>query len=229
MRKVGTVTSLLTGKISSITEGVTSGIDKHPVDTRHWVNFLGLVGDEQADKRYHGGVEKALHAYVNEHYERWIAKLGDAPMFHRVGAFGENLSTQGLDENSVCLGDVYQIGECLVQVSQGRMPCWKLNIRFGRPDMSLLLQETLWTGWYFRILREGNIGAGDDIYLCERPFPEWPISKVTGLIFTGCLEQEKLKSLLNAPLVDSWRKLVERRLSTGKLEDWSYRLYGEPR
>ncbi|CCN73511.1 MOSC domain-containing protein [Vibrio nigripulchritudo] len=229
MRKVGTVTSLLTGKVSSITEGVTSGIDKYPVDTRHWVNLLGLVGDEQADKRYHGGVEKALHAYASEHYERWIAKLGDTPMFHRVGAFGENLSTQGLDEDSVCLGDIYQIGECLVQVSQGRMPCWKLNIRFGRPDMSILLQETLWTGWYFRILREGNIGAGDDIYLCERPFPEWPISIVTGLIFTGCLEQEKLKLLLNAPLVDSWRKLVECRLSTGKLEDWSYRLYGEPR
>ncbi|CCO48931.1 putative Molybdenum cofactor sulfurase/Pyruvate kinase [Vibrio nigripulchritudo SOn1] len=229
MRKVGTVTSLLTGKVSSITEGVTSGIDKHPVDTRHWVNLLGLVGDEQADKRYHGGVEKALHAYASEHYDRWIAKLGDTPMFHRVGAFGENLSTQGLDEDSVCLGDIYQIGECLVQVSQGRMPCWKLNIRFGRLDMSLLLQETLWTGWYFRILREGNIGAGDDIYLCERSFPEWPLSRVIGLIFTGCLEEEKLKLLLNAPLVDSWRKLVERRLSTGKLEDWSYRLYGEPR
>ncbi|CCN83493.1 putative Molybdenum cofactor sulfurase/Pyruvate kinase [Vibrio nigripulchritudo SFn27] len=229
MRKVGTVTSLLTGKVSSITEGVTSGIDKHPVDTRHWVNLLGLVGDEQADKRYHGGVEKALHAYASEHYERWVAKLGDAPRFHQIGAFGENLSTQGLDEDTICLGDIYQIGECLVEVSQGRMPCWKLNVRFDRPDMSLLLQETLWTGWYFRILREGHIEAGDDIYLTERPFPEWPLSKVTGLIFTGCMEEEALQSLLNAPLVNSWRKLVERRLATGELEDWSYRLYGEPR
>lgn len=229
MRKVGTVTSLLMGKVSTIAEGVSSGIDKHPSEGRYWVNELGIKGDEQADKRYHGGVEKALHAYASEHYERWVAKLGDAPRFHQIGAFGENLSTQGLDEDTICLGDIYQIGECLVEVSQGRMPCWKLNVRFGRPDMSLLLQETLWTGWYFRILREGHIGAGDDIYLMERPFPEWPLTKVTGLIFTGCMEEEALQSLLNAPLVDSWRKLVERRLATGELEDWSYRLYGEPR
>ncbi|MDP2575499.1 MOSC domain-containing protein [Vibrio penaeicida] len=229
MRKVGTVTSLLMGKVSTIAEGVSSGIDKHPVEGRYWVNELGIEGDEQADKRYHGGVEKALHAYASEHYERWVAKLGDAPRFHQIGAFGENLSTQGLDEDTICLGDIYQIGECLVEVSQGRMPCWKLNVRFDRPDMSLLLQETLWTGWYFRILRGGHIGAGDDIYLMERPFPEWPLSKVTGLIFTGCMEEEALQSLLNAPLVDSWRKLVERRLATGELEDWGYRLYGEPR
>ncbi len=229
MRKVGTVTSLLMGKVSSIAEGVSSGIDKHPVEGRYWVNELGIKGDEQADKRYHGGVEKALHAYASEHYERWIAKLGDAPRFHQIGAFGENLSTQGLDEYTICLGDIYQIGECLVEVSQGRMPCWKLNVRFDRPDMSLLLQETLWTGWYFRILREGHIEAGDDIYLTERPFPEWPLSKVTGLIFTGCMEEQTLQLLLNAPLVNSWRKLVERRLATRELEDWSYRLYGEPR
>ena len=229
MRKVGTVTSLLMGKVSSIAEGVSSGIDKHPVEGHYWVNELGIEGDEQADKRYHGGVEKALHAYASEHYERWVAKLGDAPRFHQIGAFGENLSTKGLDEDTICLGDIYQIGECLVEVSQGRMPCWKLNVRFDRPDMSLLLQETLWTGWYFRILREGHIEAGDDIYLMERPFPEWPLSKVTGLIFTGCMEEEALQSLLNAPLVNSWRKLVERRLATGELEDWSYRLYGEPK
>ncbi|WP_104401861.1 MOSC domain-containing protein [Vibrio penaeicida] len=229
MRKVGTVTSLLMGKVSSIAEGVSSGIDKHPVEGRYWVNELGIEGDEQADKRYHGGVEKALHAYASEHYERWVAKLGDAPRFHQIGAFGENLSTKGLDEDTICLGDIYQIGECLVEVSQGRMPCWKLNVRFDRPDMSLLLQETLWTGCYFRILREGHIEAGDDIYLTERPFPEWPLSKVTGLIFTGCMEEQTLQSLLNAPLVDSWRKLVERRLSTGKLEDWRYRLYGAPK
>ncbi|MEG3696872.1 MOSC domain-containing protein, partial [Vibrio coralliirubri] len=114
----------------------------------------------------------------------------------------------------------------LLEVSQGRMPCWKLNVRFDQNDMARRLQDTLRTGWYFRVLEEGDIGAGDEITLCERPYPDWSLARIMGAVFTGSLDREELSQMAELPLVESWGNLVERRLETGEVEDWEMRLVG---
>jgi len=114
-----------------------------------------------------------LHIYPSEHYPIWREEIGDKKVFQSVGAFGENLSSVGLTEETVCINDIYKIGSTLVQVSQGRMPCWKLNERCQHEEMAKQLQDRLRTGWYFRILESGTIGAGDDVILCQRPYPDW--------------------------------------------------------
>lgn len=226
MKKVGHVRAVLTGKAQPYARGSVSAIDKHIVTERQNVTELGFDNDEQGDPRFHGGVEKALHIYPSEHYPLWVEALGDKSVFQSVGAFGENLSSVGLSEATVCVEDIYKIGTTLVQVSQGRMPCWKLNERCQYPEMAKQLQDTLRTGWYFRVLETGTIGAGDDIILCERPYPDWTLARVMGLIFTGCLDKQKLTELSKIPLVNSWQALVQKRLMTGELENWSFRLYG---
>ena len=118
------------------------------------------------------------------------------------------------------------IGTTLLEGSQGRMPCWKLNVRFNQNNMAQMLQDTLKTGWYFRVLEGGDIGQGDDIILCERPYPNWSIARIMAAVFSGCLDPALLRQLQGLPLVESWSKLVDNRLTTQQLEDWSPRLFG---
>ncbi len=99
-------------------------------------------------------------------------------------------------------------------------------MHFEQNDMARRLQDTLRTGWYFRVLEEGDIGAGDEIILCERPYPDWSLARIMGAVFTGCLDKTELSQLAELPLVESWGKLVERRLETGEVEDWEMRLVG---
>ena len=226
MSVIGQVEAVLVGKAVPYARGADSAIDKHGVTGPQQVSFVGLVDDEQGDKRIHGGVEKALHIYPREHYAAWQRELGEKPVFEKAGAFGENISASGVTEHTVCLHDKVRIGTTLLEVSQARLPCWKLNIRFDQPDMALKLQETLRTGWYFRVLEVGVIAQGDAIELVERPYPEWPLSRILEVIFSGSLDEAALRPLLSLPLVDSWRKVVERRLDNQQLEDWEPRLFG---
>ncbi|BAJ03161.1 MOSC domain-containing protein [Shewanella violacea] len=226
MKKIGMVNAVLVGKIVPFAKGSQSAINKKLTTDRQQASRLGFIHDEQGDRRFHGGVEKALHCYASEHYPEWRKELGEKPIFQALGAFGENISSIGLNEDTICLKDKIRIGTTLLEVSQGRMPCWKLNIRFEQHDMAQRLQNTLRTGWYFRVLDEGYIGEGDEIILCDRPYPDWPLSRIMKLIFEGCLDEQALQQVLNLPLVDSWRKLVENRLEKHLVEDWSSRLYG---
>ncbi|NOH71748.1 MOSC domain-containing protein [Vibrio pectenicida] len=226
MKSSGKVKSVLTGKAVSFAHGSKSAIDKKAVGGRQSVSFLGLNGDEQGDLRFHGGVEKALHIYPTEHYNQWVEELGERDIFRHIGAFGENISSVGVTEEDICLGDKVRIGSTLLEVSQGRMPCWKLNVRFDQKDMAKRLQDSLRTGWYFRVLQEGDIGQGDDIILCDRPYPEWSLARIMSVIFEGCLETSELQKLAQLPLVESWKKLVDRRISDGVVEDWSPRIEG---
>src|SRR5690606_16433169 len=113
-----------------------SAIDKRPLEGAVRIDELGVAGDEQGDTRVHGGVDKAVHHYPFEHYATWRAELGELPALASPGAFGENISTRGLDEATVCLGDRFALGTAVLEVSQGRQPCWKLNDRFGVKDMA---------------------------------------------------------------------------------------------
>ncbi|MGU3812144.1 MOSC domain-containing protein [Vibrio diabolicus] len=224
MKKIGVVKAVLAGKTVPYAHGAQSAINKQVLPERQHATELGFISDEQGDPRFHGGIQKALHIYPSEHYPIWQQQLGERTIFQSAGGFGENISSEGVTESTICLKDKIRIGSTLLEVSQGRMPCWKLNVRFDQHDMSRRLQDTLRTGWYFRVLEEGDIGAGDEIILCERPYPEWPLARIMGAVFTGCLDREELTKLSELPLVESWGKLVERRLETGEVEDWEMRL-----
>ncbi|MCS0435661.1 MOSC domain-containing protein [Vibrio diabolicus] len=229
MKKIGVVKAVLAGKTVPYAHGAQSAINKQVLPERQHATELGFISDEQGDPRFHGGIQKALHIYPSEHYPIWQQELGERTIFQSAGGFGENISSEGVTESTVCLKDKIRIGSTLLEVSQGRMPCWKLNVRFDQHDMARRLQDTLRTGWYFRVLEEGDIGAGDKIILCERPYPEWPLARIMGAVFTGCLDREELTKLSELPLVESWGKLVERRLETGEVEDWEMRLVGPTR
>ncbi|ELC9521749.1 MOSC domain-containing protein [Vibrio alginolyticus] len=226
MKKIGVVKAVLAGKTVPYAHGAQSAINKQVQPERQHATELGFISDEQGDPRFHGGIQKALHIYPSEHYPIWQQELGERTIFQSAGGFGENISSEGVTESTICLKDKILIGSTLLEVSQGRMPCWKLNVRFDQHDMARRLQDTLRTGWYFRVLEEGDIGAGDEIILCERPYPEWPLARIMGAVFTGCLDRKELTKLSELPLVESWGKLVERRLETGEVEDWEMRLIG---
>lgn len=210
-----------------------SAINKFPQTGPVYANEHGLQGDEQGDKRVHGGPDKAIHHYPQEHYPAWQSQL-DTPQAARVlalpGAFGENLCSSGMTEAQMCWGDQVRIGSALLELAQSRQPCWKLNQRFAQPDMALRVQHTGRTGWYWRVLTPGFIRAGDAVYLLQRPYPEWPLSRVIALLYQHSgysgLEVEALRDLARLPLPPSWQRIVQRRLEHGQIEDWSARLYG---
>jgi MOSC domain-containing protein YiiM len=142
-------------------EPVATGIFKSPVPGRVLMRTLNLDGDRQADLSVHGGQDKAVYAYPSEHYPFWKTQLPGVEL--PWGSFGENLTTSGLDETAVSIGDRFAIGGAEVVVTQPRLPCFKLNLKFGRDDMVKRFLASHFTGFYFRVLREGEVGAGDEI------------------------------------------------------------------
>ena len=221
------VDALLTGKAVPYTRpGSRSAIAKSLREGPVRIGPLGLEGDEQGDTRVHGGVEKAVHHYPFDHYAAWRAELGDLPVLASPGAFGENISSIGLDENSVCLGDRYALGSAVLEVSQGRQPCWKLNDRFGVRDMARRVQDSGRTGWYYRVIQPGSARSGDMMALLERPCPDWPLRRLTRLLAERVLEPDQLREALALPLVASWRTVLERRLASRQVEDWGRRIDG---
>lgn len=149
------------------------------------VGPLGLSGDEQGDPSVHGGPDKAIHHYPHDHYAHWVEFLGPHPLLAGEGAFGENLSTAGLVEDAVCIGDHYRLGTALIAVSQGRQPCWKLDHRFGRKGVLGEVVRSGRSGWYYRVVEDGVVAAGDGLALVERPLPEWNVARVFMLLVAG--------------------------------------------
>lgn len=145
-----------------------TGIFKSPVTHRVAVSAMGLEGDVQADRRVHGGLEKAVYHYPAENYPLFQAALPHLRDAFVPGSLGENLSSHGLDETGVHIGDIYRIGSALLQVSQPRRPCWKVNHKFGNAHVAALLMAEGVSGWYYRVLEEGELGIGDAITLQER-------------------------------------------------------------
>lgn len=206
--------------------GEPSAIDKQPVTTALWLDRHGLAGDEQGDPRHHGGAEKALHHYAADHYAVWRQELPQLPAARlQVGAFGENVSTLGLTETNVCVGDVFGLGDARIQVSQARQPCWKLNLRFGPPDMATRVQRSGRTGWYYRVLEAGMVRPDDTLTLIERPCPDWPLARILHHFFVAPLDRATLRAIAALDTLSlSWRELAARRLATGQVESWHGRL-----
>ncbi|MCP4602985.1 MAG: MOSC domain-containing protein [Proteobacteria bacterium] len=203
-----------------------SAIDKRSVSGPIFVSKTGFKGDEQGDTRHHGGEEMAIHHYPLDHYDAWLNEYPElAESLAEPGAFGENISTLGMTEETVCIGDVYRVGKAVLQVSQGRQPCWKLNKRFGLPDMARLLQKTGRSGWYYRVFEPGFIATEDELCLEERPNPDWPLRQILHILYVDRLNTDALKKIVNLnELSDSWRQIAARRLKTHVVEDWTSRL-----
>ncbi|WP_260924781.1 MOSC domain-containing protein [Novosphingobium sp. 9] len=178
--------SLATGKVRPFRNAdEPSAIAKVPVTGAVRVTFLGLEGDEQADLSVHGGHDKAIHHYPHDHYAFWREAIGDHGHLAMPGAFGENVSTTGLTEGEVCIGDRWRLGSALVEVSQGRQPCWKLDHRFDGARVNAAMIRTRRPGWYYRVIEEGEAVAGEPMTLVARPCPDWSVARVFGLLIAG--------------------------------------------
>lgn len=170
----------------------------------------GFQGDQVASVRVHGGPEKAALLYSISHYPKWRQELG---LLMEPGGFGENLGIAGLDENNVCIGDSYRIGEAEVQVSQPRGPCATLARRWGRPDLVKIVRENHRSGWYIRILREGIVAPGDNVELLGRPNPDWTVARTSHVNYSRDRDLSDLRELVDLPeLSNNWRSDLQKKL-----------------
>lgn len=203
------VNALLTGKAVPFARGEKSAIAKNPVVGPVRIGFLGLESDEQADPRYHGGPGKAVHHQPFENAFFWQALKPDLAMLRTPGAFGENISTGGLVEDDVSIGDQFRLGAALLEISQGRQPCWKQGERLGWPQLPALMVRERRSGWYYRVIEEGQAEAGDLLSLVARPHPEWTVRRVFGLLIAGDHKRDPaaLKALAALERLDAgWRQ-----------------------
>ncbi len=228
------VTSIQVGQPRTVTSGGepgsqnhvwTTGFFKNQTTVSLWLGRLNLEGDGQADLENHGGPDKAVNVYPAEHYPYWAQTIGLANL--PPGGFGENFSIEGLLESDVCIGDVFEIGESLVQVSQPRQPCWKLARRWQISDLALRVQETGRTGWYFRVLREGRVQAGTKLILVERHHPNWTVSAANEVMHHRTTDRKAAQMLADCvDLSSRWRDKLKRRALTGVPESTASRLEG---
>lgn len=220
--------ALLTGRARPLPDSdALSGIAKRPVDRPLMLGETGFFGDEQADLRVHGGVEKAVHHYPFDHYATWQSELGDLLPLGAPGGFGENLSTAAMTEQTVAVGDIFRLGGALLQVSQGRQPCWKLNHRFGVADMSRRVQQSGRTGWYYRVLQSGTVSPDDALERIDRIAPDWTLHRLWHALYVDRMNLAELRGIAALDvLAEGWRKYAVRRLESRRVEDWSKRLDG---
>jgi MOSC domain-containing protein YiiM len=220
--------SLRIGAVAPLgARGVPSGIAKSAVVGPLALSLTGFRGDEQGDTVRHGGPEKAVHHYPFEHYAAWARDLGAHPLLTSPGGFGENISTAGPTEDTVAIGDVFALGTAIVEVSQGRQPCWKLNERFGRAEMARMVQSTGRTGWYYRVLQPGTVAPADRLILLDRTAPEWTLTRIWRAFYVDTLNREELAGIaVLKPLAAGWQAHAARRLENNRVEDWTRRLTG---
>lgn len=203
------ILAVLTGRVAAFHAEGDSAIAKQPVTGPVAVGALGLAGDEQADLVHHGGRDKAIHHYPHDHYPLWAKAIGAHPLLACYGAFGENIATEGVTESEVCIGDRFRLGTALVEVSQGRQPCWKLDHRFGNKAMLAGVVKTRRSGWYYRVIESGAVSAGDAFELVARPLHEWTVARVFGLLIGGEGKRDPaaVRALAGLDvLAEPWRK-----------------------
>ncbi|HWT00718.1 MAG TPA: MOSC domain-containing protein [Pyrinomonadaceae bacterium] len=192
-------------------QSVSTGIFKEPVAGRVALRTLNLDGDRQADLTVHGGPSKAVYAYPSEHYEFWRAELPEMGL--PWGMFGENFTTEGLNESSVNIGDSFRVGSAEVTVTEPRMPCYKLGIKFGRPDILKRFLASGRTGFYFSVRREGEVEAGDSIELLARDEHNVTVADITRLYARDRDDVETMRRAVEVEaLPDGWRDYFRERL-----------------
>src|SRR5712691_1169593 len=192
-------------------EPVATGIFKEPVQGPVMLRALNLDGDRQADLSVHGGASKAVYAYPYEHYESWKEELPDMKLPY--GMFGENFTTEGLMEGAVNVGDRFRVGGAELMVTEPRMPCYKLGIKFGRTDIIKRFLQSRRTGFYFAVLKEGQVKAGDAIELLERDGNDIAVADITRLYAFEKDDLETLRRVVKLEaLSESWREYFRKRI-----------------
>jgi MOSC domain-containing protein YiiM len=188
---------------------VLTSIFKNPVPGRVAVRGHNLQGDRQSDLRVHGGPYKAVYAYASEHYPYWAAELEDTEL--PWGAFGENLTLAGLTEEEACIGDQFRMGSAVLEITQPRMPCFKLNLRFDRSDMVKRFWRSGFSGIYFGVVEEGELGAGDNVELLDRQKDGIRVADVVRLYKGEIYDDTLFARMLRSPLRGSWKKEISER------------------
>jgi MOSC domain-containing protein YiiM len=189
---------------------VTTGIFKEPVSARVMVRSLNLDGDGQADLTVHGGLEKAVYVYPFEHYDYWRSELPDTEL--TLGNFGENFTTTGLREAELNIGDRFRVGDVHLMVTQPRLPCYKLGIRFGRSDMVKRFLDSRRTGFYFSVLQAGEVGTGDTLELLSRDENNITVADITQLFTREQNDPELLhRAAQLAALPANWRDYFQQQ------------------
>ncbi|KVX02561.1 MOSC domain-containing protein [Shewanella frigidimarina] len=224
-RLVKSISGLYLGDQVQMHNGVASCINQKHAAKQLTVQFDQVIGNREADPKHHGGLDRVLHHFPREHYgqyRRWdlMSTFCDAP------SMGENISTVGLNEAQVNIGDIVQIGDVTLQVTQPRSPCFKLNLQFGHPKFALAMQESRMCGWFYRVLSEGDIRPSDSIFLLERK-SDISVAKAMQIYFLAEFDAEQYQTLLGCEgLAQSWVNSLQRRLDLQSIEDWAMRLYG---
>jgi MOSC domain-containing protein YiiM len=205
------IIGLYSGKLTNIGEKRSpTGINKQSM-SQVSVDELGIIGDIQVDKRYHGGPEKALHQYALSSYEKIVKRY---PLLHKQvnpGMIGENLSTTDMNEHNVCIGDIYKVGGAILQVSSPRIPCWKIDAKFKQPDLHQFISQHRLNGWYYRVLQAGDITLRDVFVLQQRPNTGITIDALLKVIHDEA-EQQLAELVINAIGLDpEWHKRLQKK------------------
>lgn len=193
------VEAICTGNARPFNGAETSAIAKYPREGVVQVLKDGFAPDEQADRRVHGGPEMAVHLYPLDHHDFWRERFGPIDLLDQPGAFGSNLAVRGLTEDMVHIGDRFRLGSALLEISQPRQPCWKIEHRFaGVTDSRGMVAQIVKTGrggWYFRVIEEGEAKAGDALTLAETGHEEWPVAKTFQSLIAGKATRSELEEL----------------------------------
>ncbi len=209
-----TLLSVQTGKVVPLgPDAVPSGIVKLPRSDRVAVTSLGLEGDEIADLSVHGGPDKAVYGYAASRYPAWAGEFPNLATSFRGGAMGENLTVAGLDETDLCVGDVHAIGTALLQACQPRQPCFKFALRHENVLLPRAMVKSGFSGWYYRVIRPGTLGAGDAVILHDRPHPDFAFSRLIQIVYHGEASRDELVQMTNMQgLARQWRVRARERL-----------------
>ena len=192
---IWTIEAVCTGTARPFNGAELSAFAKRPREGAVQVLADGLAPDEQADRSVHGGPEMALHLYPLDHHAFWRETIGDTPLLGEPGAFGSNLAVSGITEEMVHIGDRFRLGTALIEVSQPRQPCWKIEHRFGHKGMVATIIRTGRCGWYFRVIETGEVAAGDSLQRIATGAENWSVARVFGALVAGQASAGELAEL----------------------------------
>ncbi|WP_261388954.1 MOSC domain-containing protein [Qipengyuania aquimaris] len=211
------VFAICTGLPKPFNGAEMSAIDKRPVEGPVTIRSFGIEGDMVADTKHHGGPDMAVHLYPHDHYAEWDAWLGGHDLLSAPAAFGENLMVDGLAEDGVHIGDCFRLGEALLEISQPRQPCWKIEHRFGRKGMVARIVKQHNCGWYFRVLEEGSAKAGDMLQRVETGHDRWTVARLFASLYDPAerADRDQLEEIANLErLCDHWREKARKALES---------------
>lgn len=219
-KTISKLISLQVGKVTTsgdknssdtLTKQYTTGSYKNPVEEKQKVTKLGIIGDEVADTKHHGGIDKAVFANSFLNYPKWIRFLGAESL--PFGALAENLTLDSIDESDVCIGDIHKIGSVTLEVSQPRQPCWKISRRWNNKDFMKYIYDSGETGWYYRVLSEGEIEKGDMVELVKKADDPISIAQANSVMRDPSSDTELTQRLLDSEvLAQAWKNGLQKKI-----------------